>query len=178
MRVSRERLAAMERVRRVERGEAPPDFAPRKMLVVPSPKKRKQPLHAVPLTNGVHSACLNCEAPVHRTRMFCRPCRASFPADIDVSQRTRWFVVQAYGGQCACCGEQRFHFLAIDHVNGGGSAHRRAIGNSGRSLSAWLARHRLPRGYRILCHNCNLARGFYGACPHESERAAGERSAG
>jgi hypothetical protein len=23
------------------------------------------------------------------------------------------------------------------------------------------------KGYRVLCHNCNLARGFYGYCPHE-----------
>ena len=23
-----------------------------------------------------------------------------------------------------------------------------------------------PLGYRVLCHNCNLARGFYGYCPH------------
>jgi hypothetical protein len=24
----------------------------------------------------------------------------------------------------------------------------------------------------VLCHNCNMARGFYGVCPHEKENAA------
>lgn len=25
-----------------------------------------------------------------------------------------------------------------------------------------------PSGYRVLCHNCNQAIGFYGRCPHAS----------
>ena len=24
-----------------------------------------------------------------------------------------------------------------------------------------------PPGYQVLCHNCNLAKGFYGSCPHQ-----------
>ncbi len=27
-------------------------------------------------------------------------------------------------------------------------------------------------GFRVLCFNCNLARGFYGVCPHEAPDAA------
>lgn len=29
-----------------------------------------------------------------------------------------------------------------------------------------------PPTYRLLCHNCNMARGLYGTCPHEAERLA------
>jgi hypothetical protein len=25
--------------------------------------------------------------------------------------------------------------------------------------------------YRVLCHNCNMALGFYGYCPHHPERS-------
>jgi hypothetical protein len=33
----------------------------------------------------------------------------------------------------------------------------------------WLIREKLPDGFRVLCHNCNQAIGYYGVCPHESE---------
>jgi hypothetical protein len=25
-----------------------------------------------------------------------------------------------------------------------------------------------PDGFQVLCHNCNLAKGYYGECPHNS----------
>ena len=24
--------------------------------------------------------------------------------------------------------------------------------------------------FQVLCHNCNMSKGFYGYCPHEKER--------
>jgi hypothetical protein len=30
-------------------------------------------------------------------------------------------MLSAYGGKCVCCGESEYKFLAIDHINGGGS---------------------------------------------------------
>ena len=39
-------------------------------------------------------------------------------------------------------------------------------------LFSILKRKGFPEGYQTLCHNCNLAKGFYGQCPHEQERAA------
>lgn len=86
--------------------------------------------------------------------------------------RTRTRVINHYGGRCACCGEHRLPFLAIDHVNGGGTAHRRAINRVGAAFYRWLIREHFPEGFRVLCHNCNLAIGFYGRCPHEDERGA------
>lgn len=31
----------------------------------------------------------------------------------------------------------------------------------------WLSKHGLPTGFRVLCHNCNSAHGYYGYCPHD-----------
>ena len=64
---------------------------------------------------------------------------------------------------CACCGEARMGFLTVDHINGGGNAHKREIGSKLYSL---LRKSGFPSGYRILCFNCNIASGLYGRCPH------------
>lgn len=68
---------------------------------------------------------------------------------------------------CACCNETEVCFLSIDHINGGGCAHRKAIGGGG-STYAWLKKNKFPSGFQVLCHNCNLAKGFYGRCPHRT----------
>ena len=74
----------------------------------------------------------------------------------------------AYGGAiCGCCGETTIEFLGIDHIDGGGTKHRDSIA---RYFYKWLKDEGYPPGYRVLCHNCNMARGFYGACPHDSRR--------
>lgn len=79
-------------------------------------------------------------------------------------------VLAHYGGRCVCCGETGMHFLAIDHIDGGGHQHRSAD-PSAHTITLWLKRNGFPPGFRVLCHNCNTARGVYGYCPHE--RAAG-----
>lgn len=38
-------------------------------------------------------------------------------------------VIEYYGGRCVCCGEVVPEFLTVDHINGGGAAHRREIGD-------------------------------------------------
>ena len=79
-------------------------------------------------------------------------------------------VIQTYGGKCACCGEERMVFLAIDHINGGGRKHRQSLGGSiPQHFYAWLRQQHYPLGYRVLCHNCNFAIGLYGYCPHMAQ---------
>jgi hypothetical protein len=79
-------------------------------------------------------------------------------------------VINHYGGKCACCGETRLEFLSIDHINGGGCAHRRLINNKGGvSFYRWLRKQGYPLGYLALCLNCNGALGFFGYCPHQRE---------
>lgn len=65
---------------------------------------------------------------------------------------------------CVCCGEKNIEFLALDHIGGGGSKHRKQIH---RNINQWIKKMGFPKGFRILCHNCNQSRGYYGYCPHE-----------
>ncbi len=67
---------------------------------------------------------------------------------------------------CACCGEPEVKFLTIDHADGGGNDHRRAIG-PGTHISLWLKKNDYPSGFQVLCFNCNCVRGIYGTCPHQ-----------
>lgn len=85
------------------------------------------------------------------------------------NRKLRLKVLNHYGHKCACCGEARYEFLAIDHVEGGGLRHLRQIKGTAKSLAGWLVKHNFPPGFRLLCHNCNFARGHYGYCPHDGE---------
>ena len=75
-----------------------------------------------------------------------------------------------YGNACQCCGESTYEFLCIDHVNGGGNKERKLVNRAGYGFLLHLKQQGWPDGYQTLCHNCNLAKGFYGACPHQTER--------
>ena len=78
--------------------------------------------------------------------------------------RRRIEVINHYGGRCACCFENELKFLGIDHINGNGNEHRRQIKSN---IYTWLRKNKWPDGFQILCHNCNLSKGFYGQCPHK-----------
>jgi hypothetical protein len=84
--------------------------------------------------------------------------------------KVRLEVIAAYGGVCSCCGEANPGFLSIDHINGGGAAHRKSLSmtTAGYPMYSWLKTHGWPEGFRVLCYNCNLGRAFHGdgTCPH------------
>jgi len=80
-------------------------------------------------------------------------------------KRRREKVLAAYGDMCACCYESEPSFLAVDHIFGGGRQHIRSLGSV--HFYDWLIRNNFPPGFRLLCHNCNQAKGHYGTCPHE-----------
>ena len=87
------------------------------------------------------------------------------------NRKNRMEALQKYGGKCACCGESRFEFLAIDHAKGGGNKHRKSGQfTPGSGFIKWLKREGWPKGFRVLCHNCNSAIGYYGSCPHSKKR--------
>ena len=77
-------------------------------------------------------------------------------------------VLAAYGGVCACCGELRPEFLTIDHIVPVGNQGPRHL-RCGHGLYRWLRTRKYPEGFRVLCYNCNCARGHLGYCPHELE---------
>ena len=80
-------------------------------------------------------------------------------------------VIDHYGKVCACCGEDNIAFLQIDHMNGKGNEHRRAIGkSSGIGFYTWLKKNNFPEGFQTLCCNCNIGRHHNGGiCPHQQE---------
>lgn len=90
------------------------------------------------------------------------------------NRRLREKVLDHYGRECKCCQETIEEFLSIDHINNDGANHRRDVrgGNSG-NIYSWLVTNNFPAGFQTLCHNCNFAKGRYGACPHKA--SASER---
>ena len=98
----------------------------------------------------------------------CKLCRAEQVKE--EWRRLKSEVIAAYGGKCECCKETIYEFLTIDHINGNGKEHRKTIGR-GYKLYKWLKRNNFPKeGFRLLCFNCNCARGQYGECPHRREK--------
>lgn len=75
-------------------------------------------------------------------------------------------VFSYYGGaSCNCCGEKLIEFLSVDHKENNGAEHRRELKNG--SLYRWLKKNNYPKGYQVLCMNCNFSKGRFGYCPHE-----------
>ena len=73
--------------------------------------------------------------------------------------RSTWLREHAlarYGYTCVGCGEDFKVFLTLDHTYGGGNAHRKRIGCTGR-FYRWLYQQNYPEGYRVLCFKCNDA---------------------
>lgn len=90
----------------------------------------------------------------------------------ELNRRSRHRAKQAamarYGGGCACCGTTELVWLCIDHINGGGLAHRKQYKAAGYdSIYTWLRANEYPEGYQVLCHNCNFAKDQEGGCPHQ-----------
>lgn len=54
---------------------------------------------------------------------------------------------------CATCGFDDFRALQIDHINGDGAKQKREL--RGINLYTWLRQQNYPKGYQVLCANCN-----------------------
>ena len=91
----------------------------------------------------------------------CKQCRRDYMQRYAKEKhlQRRHQALEAYGGKCAYCGVVEEVFLAIDHINDDGGAHRKAIGASGSAtIYKWLERNSYPEGFQVLCHNCNFAK--------------------
>lgn len=136
-------------------------------------------------SDGRHSVCIACTLTARRAyyrdnrekvrarnRSYWETHKAEFRQN---ARKIKLEVIAAYGGECACCGETAPEFLTIDHIDGGGKAHRRELAGYGRAIYRWLKAQGFPQdGFQLLCWNCNCAKGFYGTCPH----VTGSRFAG
>lgn len=138
--------------------------------------KKEKPINEFHKQNNRHtSRCKECSSVVRRkhwseNRSGCKDKNKEWMV------LTRVRVMQHYSGktipECACCGEYKYEFLAIDHINGGGGEHRKELGKGnkgGNRVFIDLHKKGYPLGYRVLCHNCNSALGFYGYCPHNTD---------
>jgi hypothetical protein len=71
---------------------------------------------------------------------------------------------------CACCRETNFGLLTLDHIFGKKDQSYSGIKyQGGTTLYRELRQLGYPKGFRVLCHNCNHAYGHYGVCPHLGE---------
>lgn len=94
-----------------------------------------------------------------------------------MARAARLETIQAYGGVCVCCGEDHAPYLQLDHVGGGGNAHRRVVGNG--AMWRWAKRHGYPDLLQLLCANCNTAKARGDACSpgHDTKvRDSGSRA--
>src|SRR5215216_5410941 len=72
-----------------------------------------------------------------------------------IREKRRREAIEAYGGACACCGEDHLPYLQLDHINGGGRQER------GESYATWfnnLRKAGWPEGLQVLCANCHQAK--------------------
>ena len=107
---------------------------------------------------------------------YCKECSKNYErANQERRQRlqngyykgNRLKVLLMYGGKCACCGETEPLFLDIDHVEGGGTQHRKTMTPS--TFYRWLLQE-YRAGIQILCCNCNCGRWRNGGeCPHRKK---------
>jgi hypothetical protein len=63
--------------------------------------------------------------------------------------------------RCVCCGYADIRALCIDHIEGGGNAHRNAVsrGLGGQHFYRWLKQNEYPPGFQVLCMNCHTLKG-------------------
>lgn len=78
-------------------------------------------------------------------------------------------ILEHYGCKCMCecgCTTKTPLKLTVDHINGGGNAHRRAIKKYGHNFYVWMIKNNFPPGFRLLCFDCNCSRkNNFGVCP-------------
>ena len=84
------------------------------------------------------------------------------PAARDATRARRRKVIEHYGAICVCCGETEYKFLCIDHI-----IPIKSVGHRGGATVYQAIRENYPDTFQILCHNCNMAKGFWGECPHK-----------
>jgi hypothetical protein len=131
-------------------------------------QKKKQdaffPRHRSLLSKAPCASCLEKRAEHLRNDTAARD--AANKSQRDRYRSLRIEILAAYGGQCLCCGEKEFDFLCIDHLEDDGARHRKQIKTN---IYVWLKKAGCPKDGRfgVSCHNCNVARGTRGYCPHK-----------
>ena len=120
--------------------------------------------------------CRNCPRPlVKGSALFCNYHREKDRAagrikEKKVAIKLKDEILAQYGKICSCCGESIIEFLTIEHTEGCGNIHRRKLFKynvGGVHMYRWLKKNNFPKGYIVLCMNCNWAKRFSRTCPHQ-----------
>lgn len=85
--------------------------------------------------------------------------------------RAKEMVLNHYGWNCVCCGEDNPSLLTLDHKDGGGRQHREEAGSTlkGYGLYRWIIKNCFPPIFQTMCWNCNCGRARNnGICPHHT----------
>jgi hypothetical protein len=117
-------------------------------------------LKSLNFPKGFRILCQNCNHSYHFYLGCPHNNKTKFPSLR--TQRERDKVFTYYGGKhpkCHFCGEDKWQFLSIDHMDGGGRLDRLKTGhNSYRAI----IKCGFPSRLQVLCHNCNLSKGYIG----------------
>jgi len=99
-------------------------------------------------------------------KKVCQRCRDN---SRDILRQLKEQVLAGYGKRCVCCGETIYEFLSIDHKYNDGADDRKRMGAKSKAASLYrtIIAEGFPDRYQILCYNCNMAKGFFGYCPHQ-----------
>lgn len=132
---------------------------------------RLDPVHHYsnrPLT-GRKKACPVCGADQDESRFRSGHSAKCLECDRKYRVARRMEMIQALGGVCACCGQDEWHKLVLDHVHDDGAVSRASGQRSGIDLMAALLRGKVKKSdHQLLCWNCNHSkhRGS-GLCLHQ-----------
>lgn len=116
------------------------------------------------LNSGRASICFSCSKAFYLTK----------------HRKLKQEFVDAYGGECQCCGEKRVEFLTLEHTLNDGVKDRERLKRKynlkkkivGAVIYKILKYEGWPKDkYTVLCWNCNCARKFGRTCPHERQYA-------
>ena len=128
--------------------------------------ERKKVLNDFPnhrgMKDGKHTYCKLCTR--SRNAKFRKEHSKEFRKSVEQSKlKLKIEVMTHYCNgipHCMCehCDITIIRFLTIDHIKGGGVKHRKKIGRGGQDTYTWLKRNGFPKGFRVLCYNCNCGR--------------------
>lgn len=73
---------------------------------------------------------------------------------------TKTRIFEELGGRCCQCGFDDWRALQVDHVNGGGRAHRQRNGGWSYWISILRAVLANTGEYQLLCANCHMIKSY------------------
>ena len=139
------------------------DYKPFKILKLSKKYQGKESTYRI---NGKYRRiCKTCGQLFLANRSFSQycslKCRKSYSEYCNklknIHTENRKKVLVHYGGdppECKKCGYNKIECLTIDHLYNNGSQERKKIG-SGSQMYQWLIEKEFPKGYQVLCWNCN-----------------------